>query len=270
MLEHDPASVLDDRIRGFGRQLVDRRTEFESVLLRARDVYARGYIAARGVANRWRYDAPPDPYRMISVDPSNVEYVRPSNAPKFRRAGRVAGGNWDRTDDRFEDLDVYRAYEQHFRDDVPWEETAFFDRIVAELDAGAERWGCSTRAQFETRCRRLDDLYETIAEKGYRTQAELRNAGGRDPIKSPHALKTERLKDEIAVHIARDGEVLFEDGRNRLSIVKVLGLDSVPVRVLCRHESWQAVRDAYVRGAPAVESHGDHPDLAGLEFGSKR
>lgn len=260
---------LDSALRAFGRQLVESRPELRRVFLRTRDWYVRAFVATSVWANRVRYDAPIDPYRLIDVDPNDIEHLVEFKRPKFHAAGRVVGGDWDRTDRRFEDLDVYRAYERHFEEGVPWSETDFFDRVVAEIGPDNEQWGCSNRSEFEARCRRLDDLYETLETEGYRTQAELRNSTEEDPIKDPHALKTERYKNEIAVHIGRDGELLFSDGRNRLSMAKLLDLDSVPVRVLHRHETWQAVRDAYVRGVPAVETYGDHPDVTYLEFGSK-
>ncbi|MFC3476440.1 ParB N-terminal domain-containing protein [Halobacterium litoreum] len=260
--------TLDDWLRGAGRRLVAERPELRGYLLRARDGYARAYVAARTATNRLRYDAPPEPYRLISVDPARIERVVEFDPPKFRVAGEVAGGDWDRGDDRFAEMDVYRAYERHFEDGVSWADTEFFDRIVAEIEAGVPNWGCTSREAFEARCERLDDLYDTIAREGYYTQDELLESGVSDPIKPQHELKTERLKDEIAVHVGRDGDLLFEDGRNRLSIAKILGLESVPVRVLRRHADWQAVRDRYVRGDPALADW-DHPDLAALEFDSR-
>jgi len=269
MLDTSPTRSLDETLRRAGQQLAETRPELERVLLRARDRYVRTYVWTRTLSNRMRYDAPPDPYRMVSVDPSDVEHTAEFRAPKFRRAGRVAGGDWDQSVERFEDYDVYRAYEAHFEDGVPWAETEFFDRVVGEIESGVEQWGCTSRAEFEDRCVRLDELYETIAADGYYTQEQLLASETDDPIEPQNVLKTERLKDEIAVHVARDGELLFEDGRNRLSIVKLLDLDSVPVRVLCRHERWQELRDAYVNGDPAAVDYGDHPDLAALEFGAE-
>lgn len=259
--------AADTTLRSAGRRLLDRRPELKPTLLVARDAYARSYVQARAVANAVRYDAPVDPYRLLWVDPDDIERVRGTRAAQFRNAGAVLGGDWDRTDTRFEDLDVFRAYARHFEEGVPWEETAFFDRVAEELESGAVLWGCRTVAEFRQRCDRLDELYDTIAEHGYKSQDELRASDVSDPIKPDRTLKTERLKDEIAVHVARDGELLFDDGRNRLSIVKLLDLDTVPVRVLRRHERWQSVRDAYVRGAEWAREHGDHPDLRYLEFG---
>jgi hypothetical protein len=267
---HATFSALDDRLRAAGRRLVDHRPQLESALLHARDGYARAYVRSRWLANRLRYDAPPAPYRLIEVDPAAVGRVAPTAGPKFKYAGVIVGGDWDLTGERFEETDVFRAYEHHFEAGVPWQETEFYDRVVDEIAAGTHRWGCRTRQEFDERCERLDRLYERIAEDGYRTQAELREVDGGDPIGNDSGgegrrdLKTERLKNEIAVSVGRDGQLLFSDGRNRLSIVKLLDIDAVPVRVLHRHRRWQAVRDAYVRGDRVPH---DHPDLAGLERG---
>ncbi|QLG64320.1 ParB N-terminal domain-containing protein [Halorarum salinum] len=260
-------AAADDSIRRAGRRLLEREPALEPHLLAARDAYARGYVRARAKANAVRYDAPVVPYRLVHVDPADVESAREFTLAKFRLAGTVVGGDWDLTDARFADMDVYRAYVAHFEEGVPWEETAFYDRVVREMEAGRVMWDCTSEAEFRERCRRLDELYDCIAEHGYRSQEELSGGGLADPISSGPRLKIERLNDEIAVHVARDGELLFEDGRNRLSIAKVQGLETVPVRILRRHERWQAIRDAYVRGDPAVREYGDHPDVRYLDFG---
>lgn len=269
MLWGNSVDSVDALLRGAGRRILDEQPELEPLLLRLRDAYARGYVATTALTVRLRYDAPAYPYRMIRVDPAEIERVVEFQGPKFRAAGTVVGGDWDLDSTEFTDLDVYRAYERHFEEGVPWSETAFFERVLDEIDEGREPWGCSTHQGFRARCERLDQLYETIATEGYRTQAELMRTDAADPIKEQNRLPTERLKDEIAVHIGRDGELLFEDGRNRLSIVKLLGLDAVPVRVLRRHTAWQGIRDAYVRGEPAAEKYCGHPDLAALSFGCK-
>ena len=65
---------------------------------------------------------------------------------------------------------------------------------------------------------------------------------------------------EIQVDVARDGELLFADGRHRLSIAKLLDLDAVPVTFLVRHEGWMERRDrAFERGSTP-----DHPDCREL------
>jgi len=257
-------------LRAAGGRLWESHPALREPLLVARDRYARARIRLRTVGNAVRYAAPPEPYRLVRVDPARIERRRQFAGAKFGRAARIEGGDWDRTDDRFEELDVYRAHEAHFVDGVPWEETAFYRRVVGRIEAGRTMWNCSTEAEFRRRCDGLDDLYEIIRTDGYRSQAEILRENAADPIDLGRrsTLPTERLKDEIAVHVARDGELLFADGRNRLSMAKILGLDAVPVRVLVRHEGWQTVRDAYSRGEAWTAAYEDHPDLATLTDGS--
>jgi hypothetical protein len=258
---------VEERLRGVGDEIAHRTPAVEPWLLRARDVYARMYVQRTALSNRLHHDAPVVPYRLLDVDPDDIEYVQIRRQPMFRAAGGVVDGDWDQTDERFEETDTFRAYEQHFEHGVPWSETEFFERIVGELADGNVRWGCRTRAEFEARCERLDDLYESIREDGYRSQAALADSGGDNPIRDPERLKTERFKDEIAVHVGRDGDLLFADGRNRLSIAKLLDLDAIQVRVLRRHTEWQNVRDAYVRGTLPPDEYPSHPDLEYLTYG---
>jgi len=251
--------AVDALVAGAGRRLAATAPATEGWLLVARDRYARAYVATTFLQNALRYDAPPRPYRLVRVDPARVQGMVGRDRPMYQAAGVVEGGDWDLVDERFDDTDVYRAYEAHFEDGVPWRETDFYERILDELDAGRTRWGCQSKTAFDARCERLDELYETIASEGFRSQGALAADDG-GLLGEPASLPTERWKDEVAVHVGRDGEWLFADGRNRLAIAKVLGLDAIPVRVLRRHADWQATRDAAVRGEP-VDAAPDHPDL---------
>jgi hypothetical protein len=257
-------AAADEFVRDLGNRLAQSDPRLKRGLLYAREAYAHAFVRGVQVANAVRYRAPPDPYRLLRVDPASIERVAEYPVSKFRMSGVVRDGDWDRTDERFEDTDVFRAYRRHFREGVPWAETDFFERVVGEIEAGNERWGCASRSDFVARCRRLDRLYESIRENGYRTQAELGGGSVEDPV-GRRRLRRGHLADEIAVHVDRNGEFIFEDGRNRLSIVKLLDLDEIPVRVLLRHREWQSTRDAYVRGWIDPENEVvDHPDLRAL------
>ena len=56
------------------------------------------------------------------------------------------------------------------------------------------------------------------------------------------------------------------DGKHRIILARILGIPSVPARVLVRHRQWQIVRDAVRRGNDEVlvRSHAHHPDLQDL------
>lgn len=264
-LDSGPLDAVDAGVRAAGRAALERWPALRRPLLTGRDLWARATVRTRTCYNDLRYVAPIDPYRLLRVDPAAIErYPGSFPKPKFQYAGVVVGGDWDRDTVRFTDLEVYRAYERHFVDGVPWQETAFYEGVVSDIEAGQPQWGCETRADFDRRCARLDALYESMRTEGYRSQADLHAASGTDPFRSGHRTLTDRFDDELAVHVGRDGDLLFGDGRNRLAMAKLLGLESIPVRVLLRHREWQRTRDDYVRGLTTDPALRDHPDLTYL------
>ena len=233
-------------------------------------------VRARHAALRARYGpGAPEPYATISVDPADVEYLL---TPRFydewlgRRGTYVVDGDWDRryrsasspypsttalgfaapTLARFENYTLFRSIRAHFTEGRPWTETAIY-RYRAENP----RYG--TGAEVLRDLRATDDLYEAIARDGYRRQSELGEDG---PGDAPPAF------DEVRVDVGRYGSVIFDDGRHRLSVARVLGLSRIPVRVVARHPRWQRLRTEVATPAdPSALSdlarlHLDHPDLA--------
>jgi len=239
----------------------------EEPLSVCRGLYADAYVRSVRAKYNHTHAAPIEPFRILRVDPNRISMVaEPTGLSRFRRAGFVADGDWDKSGIRFTETDVYQAFRARFRDETPWEETEFFRRVVGEIADGAEPWGCDSRAAFERRCRRLDELYESIRESGFRTQRELANSEDRDPLERSRGTVAARvLNDEIAVDIGRDGELLYSDGRNRLAIAKILGVETIPVIVLRRHVQWSVLRDAIVtyaeRTGDTSVPYSNHPDI---------
>lgn len=255
--------------RGWNR--LRRRTP--DPVVRAARAPRRG---ARRLAYSVRYGrAAPDPGRVITVDPSLVEYVL---APGFdddlpREGAYVRGGDWDRRvaskplvfvasyedgfDVRsivpFDEYVFYRSCVRHFEEGVPWADTEFYRWLLDNRDRGVARY--ETRAAIRERLAFLDDLYERVESERYKTQAEL--GTGRYPV------------NEVLIDVGRDGRLILDNGRHRLAIAKVLGLEAVPVRVFVRHAEWQRLRHAVATEGrevlddrPAIDP--DHPDLVAL------
>jgi hypothetical protein len=200
----------------------------------------------------------------VSTDLKADEHPR-FRPPKYRLAGRVFGGDWDQVDTRVTDSSIYQSFVRHFKNGVSWEETTFYEETLAAIEDGATRWGCTSCSDFEERCRYLDELYERIATEGYRTQNELHELGDPD-TSSSRASRV--IWGEIAVNVGRDGELIFQDGRNRLAIAQILGLEAIPVVILVRHEKWQRLRDRIARGevdaSDLPTGLQTHPDLVDL------
>lgn len=243
----------------------------------ARDIYFR--VKYTDELDKFEY--PPDPFKSPEVSPDEIQRFTGRPHPPYRNKidhlGSVHSGDWDRTrdveylddsykykynlyrDERFCDSVFFESMRDHFVHGVPWEDTEFVNRCLSHAAAGRPTWHHQTTEEgILERCEKVDKLYEDIQEKGYLSQREQDN----DLFK--------QALDEVCVDIARDGTFLFVNGRHRLAIAKILGLDRIPVNVLVRHEDWMEKRDRVGRSIsnstplPDDGFHGEHPDLQDL------
>lgn len=263
---------IDSVLRSTGRRAINHAPWLEPSLTAARSNYVKTLLTARAVRHRRRYTAPINPFALLWIDPADIEYVAAEfEGSKYQRLGRVVDGDWDRPDIRFTETDIFQGFKRHFDHGVPWDETRFFERVAAEIETGRTPWGCDSREALRERCRGLDDLYNRIKQNGYLSQPELIEATSPadDSVGVGRNSRLGRLiKDEISVDIGRHGELLFADGRNRLSIAKLLGIEQVPVLVLVRHDHWQQFRDRVAEHRAETGSWPStldrHPDLRRL------
>lgn len=179
--------------------------------------------------------------------------------PPHNERGTIRGGDWDLQTVRFEDLDVWESFQQRFLEGAKWQDTAFYRRRLRIIESGIPRHGCSSRQDLDDRMATVDALFERIRRQGYRTQDEVDE-------KMSEGLGNE---DEIQVHIGRHGDWIFADGRHRLCIAKLLGLERIPVKIARRHRQWVNLRREILAFA-AEQKTGriyaplTHPDLADI------
>lgn len=243
--------------------LADRLPVIGPLAYRIYGAWIRSYVRLYTWNINRNHAATINPYHLISISPSKIADAV-TDPFWFQARSTIRSGDWDLRTIPLEETMTYRSLRAHFVDGLPWEETELFQRKCLELDEGTlyqERYGTSMEG-INNRFRQLDTLYESISES-YRTQRELRRYTARDPPR-PH-LPPELL--EVAVNIGRDGEWLFDDGRHRLAIAQLLGIQKIPVRVLVRHASWQDVRNE-VAEANSIDELGEratavitHPDI---------
>lgn len=240
---------------------------------------ASAYYRRRCVNDVAGYEPPVDPFRLEWVSPDRIRRHTRREYPPYRDRmelfGAVQSGEWDVRDtppvdsaydgppaslfvgETFEDSVLYRSFEAHFEDGVPWEETELVTealRLVSEPSPDRVWHECQTAAEVRRRCRRLDDLFESIDREGYHSQ---RQRLGTDPnVGFRHC-----LRHEMTVDVGRNGELLLVSGKHRLAIAKLLGIERVPVVFLVRHELWMDRRATLTSRGRRL----DHPDVPGLE-----
>jgi len=157
----------------------------------------------------------------------------------------------------FDDIPIARALRQRFVEGLNWEETCFaWDNLDNIMDGHYTKEKHPTKTLWYDRCEEIDKLYENIKKNGIISQGEI--LGDNSII----------AEDEITVRIGRNGGFLFEDGRHRLAIAKLLNISSIPIKVTIRHKKWVEFREqikAYISktGSNPYQEI-PHPDLADL------
>lgn len=165
-------------------------------------------------------------------DDSHLDYV-PHFKPREARwetlpyeqevaYGTVLDGDWDMSEHNFSKLLLYQGTRQHYVEGVDWQETVYYTELVEQFhDQGWEHEEAETLAT--ERCEKIEGVYERINRDGYRSQRELNG----------HPLH------EVTVTVGRNGQLLYNcEGRHRLSVAKVLGIDAIPVLLLVRHKEF--------------------------------
>lgn len=221
----------------------------------------RLYITcARQLSGRKYTDA--DPFKILWISPDQLKYeISHTDLP--RRFGRVCSGDWDTSKQKFSAKVVYQSLENHFIEEIPWEETQYYKNKHNKLRQGKPTRGCSSIEDLPQYFVEIDKLYSNIVNEGYHTQQTLRSKNPSKTIQKNLDAPTASM-NEIGISIGRDGTLFHHyRGVHRLAIAKIAAVDQVPVQVLVRHDQWQSVRDRINNTQTNIDfaSNTKHPDL---------
>ena len=190
-----------------------------------------------------------DPLKLLWVDPEKIKMISEGPAREY---GSVVDGGWDKNTSAIADDRCYQSMRQHFKDDVPWEETPLFQWLEHRIKSGEpSAW---TRKQYLDRLKSVDTLYEQIDRRGYLSQRELFETSPSKTHQSNNDCVHPYI-NEVGVDIGRDGQLLWRSGgRHRLFSAKLLDISKIPVKIWSRHRGWQKIRTQ-------KSAKHDHPDL---------
>lgn len=186
----------------------------------------------------------PDPRTVYHIDPRRIEFATCLDngssdwedwvLPQKGSVKPIRGGDWDLLRYRVADMRIVRAVRERIHAGQPWTTTDFYRTAVHQIQTGRKLWSCTSAADFDKHCDRVDQLIDSIASNGYRSCA---------PDGASTNTDTATGQSEILVNLSRNGLPLFQDGRHRLAIALALGLGSIPIQVHVRHAEWQVFRE---------------------------
>ncbi len=195
-------------------------TLFENILIKTLNIY-RQYIKFILVSKVSK------PYEVVYVPTDTIEYAvvfspqgdklpRSYNIgfSKQRIVGWIEKGDWDKHKKSFNELPKYSIFKERFVEGKEWEETGEYERFHEALrNSGVVRGYKNWAVYKEKKLKIWDDIYNQTKKNG---------------LKMSQSLKP---RDNIEVVVSRQGEILFRDGRHRLTIAKILNVREVPVIV---------------------------------------
>ena len=189
------------------------------------------------------------------INPNDIiMYSLPQFLPVFRFKDRIVDGNWDECTRKFEDSNLFKLSYERFHDNKDWEEIAIYQETMKEWINGLSIWVSASKEGFDAHLNMIDNLYESIKKEGYKSQKQI-------------AVKFRKflIKEEVAVNIGRFGHILFNDGRHRLIVAKLLGIERMPVTITVRHPRWARFKNEILDYAKhhggKVDAPLTHPDL---------
>ncbi len=232
MLIQYPSKVIDILQENHPTELL--KNSYQKIIPRQTRIQLKGYI--------YRINGHPgvkSPAALVEV-PTELITHRIANSwldEPFPKTFTIRGGNWDLKAKPFENSPKYQYISKYH-----------------ELDDMSDRKGLTSGWDIsEQHLIEFERLYESIRQDGFKTQRELPEGGD--------------VGDEINICIGRNGKLIVKHGYHRISIAKVLGLESVPVYIRVRHKEWQDIRDEASK-ATCVEQlstkahqYISHPDI---------
>lgn len=153
-------------------------------------------------------------------------YLNQGYFKEEHRIGTFLDGEWDYPRIRFTETLEYKAMREFILKGRDWYSTEFSRREANFIKSGKKTKNfCDVEDYFAKREIQIRELISSIRLKGVKRV-------------SRHFFSADFV-NEISVNMASDGELLFNNrGHHRLSIAKILGIESIPVVIIVWHEQW--------------------------------
>lgn len=211
-----------------------------------------------------KYEAPIEPFRLYSISPESVTLPVDKVGTVFECS--IRDGEWDTRTVPFEENIHFKSLSERFENGTKWQNTPLYSMANNKIESGEGWMDCESESEVLEILGSYDDLYNSIARNGYKTQRELKTTGVDIDLLSRCSIQYRPLEfNEVTVDVGRNGELIWYSGQYRLSIAKILGLKSIPVRIRCRHKQWQQNRDeVWTNPTQYDEYEVTHPDLLSL------
>ncbi len=198
--------------------------------------------------------------KIYWVNPKKIQYISKIRVNNWYYYSRILEGDWDLLTIPFEDISIYQAFKQRFKEGKKWEDTEYYQQILNIIFNGR-----LDKEKCDEMFRKFELLYYEIKRNGYKLKRELSSSKSRFA-----KFDIQTILDDISVDIDRDGQLLVIHGKHRLSIAKLCDIPKIPIIIIKRHKKWMEFRYNliyYFRSHNKKHFQGlNHPDLKNIPF----
>lgn len=168
--------------------------------------------------------------QVFWVDPKKIRYVL-REVYSIKDEFSILDGDWDINVVEFEKCPVYIGCHELLIEGKNWHDTIIYKAAIELIKQGKPQWMYRTVESFDNRETEIRNTFESLKKEVY------------DQQHVPEGIKIwnpdGKYKDEIAVAIGRNGNLLFLNGFHRTSIAKMLNLSKIPIRIAKIHLQWK-------------------------------
>ena len=156
---------------------------------------------------------------VYQIKPEEIVYCSNKEFDIYKDKGKIVSGQWDKLSRKFNEIDFFISYQDRLKG-IKWEQLPYYQRTLKTIEKGTPKWSCTNKQELDCRCQEWDKLFNDINTSGYKVQSFLRQT------------------DEITINIGRHGDLLFNNGRHRLTFAKLCNLQVIPVKITVHHSDW--------------------------------
>ncbi len=179
--------------------------------------------------------------KVCHVNPQKIRYYQGKEFNKWNNSSRILEGEGDLSTKRFDDLLTVKAIQNRFKEGKKWKETEFYQLFLNFLSKGIKKWGYNNKEDLDRRVNKTESLYYQIRRNGYKSKIEL-NSSKKFLTKIKNLKSNKKIFDDILLAVGREGQLIFINGKHRLSIVKLLKIPKIPIIFVVRHKKWMEFR----------------------------
>ena len=166
--------------------------------------------------------------KILCVTPRDIKFKLKKGT--LNNPPSILNGNWDLSVESIESVPSFQLFNRRFHENQEWEEIIYFMEIKDQISNGKVVLGCKTIEELKEKLGKLEDLYWKLKQS-------------KNPLKEIYEMNNEVIRsplnlNEISIVINRKGNLLLLDGDIEFSLVSLLGIEAVPVRIVCRHKKW--------------------------------